>query len=93
MQDALARVRADFNLAKENDFKIAAKLVRGAYMDEERRIALANGVADPINDGFDKTTAMYHSVVDYMLPLVKERQAGAVIASHNEDTVQYALQQ
>ena len=61
-------------------------------MVEERRIASETGKDDPINDGFEKTTEMYHSVVDFILPLVKENHAGVMIASHNEETISYVLE-
>ncbi|XP_065054367.1 hydroxyproline dehydrogenase-like [Rhopilema esculentum] len=91
-KDTLKRVKADHDYATANGFKIAGKLVRGAYMVEERRIASETGKDDPINDGFERTTEMYHSVVDYILPLVKENRAGVMIASHNEETISYVLQ-
>ena len=60
-------------------------------MVEERKIAAETGKEDPINDNYDKTTEVYHSVVDFVLPLIKARQAGFMIASHNEDTILYVL--
>lgn len=60
-------------------------------MVEERRIAAEAGKEDPINDNYDKTTEMYHSVVEYVLPLIKAKQAGFMIASHNESTILYVL--
>ena len=60
-------------------------------MVEEQRIAAETGAEDPINNGYDKTTEMYHSVFDYVLPLIKARQAGFMIASHNEGTILHVL--
>ena len=60
-------------------------------MVEEKRIAAETGMEDPINESYDKTSEMYHSVVDFVLPLIKERQAGFMIASHNENTILYVL--
>ena len=58
-------------------------------MVEERRLAEEEGRIDPICDGYDATTEMYHSVLDYVLPLITSDRAGIMIASHNEDTVAY----
>ena len=90
-QDSLIRLKADYDYATANGFKIAGKIVRGAYMVEERRIAAEQGTQDPINENYDKTTEMYHSVVDFVLPLIKSKQAGFMIASHNESTILYVL--
>ncbi len=87
----MPRIQADHNQAKANGFKIAGKLVRGAYMMEEQRIARENGTEDPICEGFDKTTENYHSIVDFMLSLVKTREAGVMFATHNESTILYSL--
>ena len=60
-------------------------------MVEEKQIAADTGEADPINESYDKTTEMYHSVVDFVLPLIKAEEAGFMIASHNEETILYVL--
>eukprot|EP00794_Sanderia_malayensis_P014304 gene14304-15792_t len=90
-KDTLRKVEADYELAKENGFKLACKLVRGGYMIEEKRLAAERGVEDPICDGLEKTTEMYHSVADFFLPLIKERQAGVMFATHNLSTVTYLV--
>jgi len=90
-KDTLTRIKADYEYAKANGFKIAGKLVRGAYMAEERQLAAETGSEDPINEGYDKTTEMYHSVVDFVLPLVKAGESGFMVATHNENTILYVL--
>ena len=91
LKDTLTRIKADYEYAKANGFKIAGKLVRGAYMAEERQLAAETGSEDPINEGYDKTTEMYHSVVDFVLPLVKAGESGFMVATHNENTILYVL--
>ena len=59
-------------------------------MAEERRLAKEKNTSDPINDSYADTTAMYHLVVSYLLPYVKKKQVGLMIASHNEETVLFA---
>ena len=58
-------------------------------MVEERRLAAEGGYESPICDNFDATTESYHACVNYLLPLVAKQQAGIMIASHNELTVDY----
>ena len=44
-----------------------AKIVRGAYMEKERKLAAKKGYPDPVNDTYEDTSSMYNNVVDYML--------------------------
>ena len=60
-------------------------------MIEERRIASETGSVDPINESYEKTTGMYNSVLDFLLPLVQQEEAGIIVASHNENTIKYAM--
>lgn len=88
-------LKNDLALAEENNYIFAAKLVRGAYMVQERRLAREGGYEDPINPDFDATTQMYHVCVDEVLKNTVKRkpdQVRTMIASHNEDTIRYAIQ-
>merc|ERR1711962_631948 len=88
-KDTLGRIQADCRLGEKLGFKVCGKLVRGAYMIEERRLAKERGYEDPICENFQATTSSYHACVDFLLPLVAKQQAGVMIASHNEDTVDF----
>ncbi|XP_057315607.1 hydroxyproline dehydrogenase-like isoform X2 [Hydractinia symbiolongicarpus] len=88
-KDTLKRIKADHELGSKYGFKIAGKLVRGAYMSLERQLAKGNNHVDPINDTYQDTTHMYHSAVDYLLPYVRRQEVAVMIASHNESTVDY----
>lgn len=60
-------------------------------MLEERRLARENNYPDPINDTFEDTTTSYHSCVDYLLPLISLGEAAIMVASHNENTVDFVI--
>ena len=62
-------------------------------MIEERRLAKEGGYEDPICESFQATTDSYHACVDFLLPLVAKQQAGIMIASHNEHTVDFVKSQ
>ena len=88
-------MKADLAQAEKYNYVFAAKLVRGAYMEQERRLAREYGYEDPINPDFQATSKMYHACLDEVLQNIVKRETGKVkvmIASHNEDTIRYAIQ-
>ncbi|RTG81748.1 proline dehydrogenase [Schistosoma bovis] len=94
LKEALESLTQDLNHAATENFYFGAKLVRGAYMDQERARAKELGYEDPICSDFNATTAMYESCLEEVFKAIKKRRSGQVsvmIASHNEDTVRYAL--
>lgn len=87
-------MKTDLAQSEKQNYLFAAKLVRGAYMEQERRLAREQGYEDPINPNFDATSKMYHACLDEVLKYIVKRQPGHVrimIASHNEDTIRYAI--
>jgi proline dehydrogenase len=95
----LKTVTLDLEQAKRQIFYYGAKLVRGAYMEQERARAKLLGYKDPINPDYEATSAMYHSVLDECLTRIKAlkeagddpQKIGIMVASHNADTVRYGL--
>ncbi|CAF3494106.1 unnamed protein product [Rotaria socialis] len=86
-------LRQDLIRSKNNNFHIGIKLVRGAYMDQERQLAIAMKSIDPIHPNFLTTTECYHRAFIEALKHAKEKnttKTHVIVASHNEDTVQFA---
>lgn len=91
----------DLEQASRQNFYFGAKLVRGAYIEQERARAAALGYADPTNPNFEATTEMYHKTLAECLRRIKKlKDAGVdpkkiaiMVASHNEDTVRFAIDQ
>ncbi|TPP63580.1 Proline dehydrogenase [Fasciola gigantica] len=84
----------DLNQASLENFFFGAKLVRGAYIEQERSRAVALGYEDPICSDYDATSRMYESCVDEVLQSLKTQPNGRVAimtATHNEDTIRYVL--
>ncbi|XP_016986565.1 proline dehydrogenase 1, mitochondrial isoform X1 [Drosophila rhopaloa] len=101
LRETFREVNTDLEQAKRQNFYFGAKLVRGAYMDQERDRAKSLGYPDPVNPTFEATTDMYHKTLSECLRRIKlmkdcdddARKIGIMVASHNEDTVRFAIQQ
>ncbi|XP_050546607.1 proline dehydrogenase 1, mitochondrial-like isoform X2 [Daktulosphaira vitifoliae] len=99
LKETLNEVKTDLNQAERQKFYFGAKLVRGAYIDQERARAAALGYADPTNPSYEATTQMYHNTLTECLTRIKDlkdkgkspNKIGIMVASHNEDTVRFAI--
>lgn len=92
LKEAYDNVTADVELSRREGWHFGAKLVRGAYMQQERDRAAEVGYEDPINLTYEKTNEMYHRCLDYVLEEIRHnRKANVMVASHNEDTVKFTL--
>lgn len=70
----------DLEQAKRQNFYFGAKLVRGAYMEQERERASALGYPDPINANFDGTTEMYHKTLTECLRRIKVQMDNEIVS-------------
>uniref|UniRef100_A0A3Q1FZS9 Proline dehydrogenase n=1 Tax=Acanthochromis polyacanthus TaxID=80966 RepID=A0A3Q1FZS9_9TELE len=92
LKEAYDNVTMDVELSRREGWHFAAKLVRGAYMYQERERAQEIGYEDPINPDYESTNRMYHRCLDYVLDeIALNRNANVMVASHNEDTVKHTL--
>ncbi|XP_070760069.1 proline dehydrogenase 1, mitochondrial [Enoplosus armatus] len=92
LKEAFDNVTMDVELSQREGWHFAAKLVRGAYMYQERERANEIGYEDPINPDYESTNRMYHRCLDYVLDeIALHRNANVMVASHNEDTVKHTL--
>ncbi|XP_071485812.1 hydroxyproline dehydrogenase-like [Diadema antillarum] len=95
LKSAMQNVTAGVAVADAEGFQFGVKVVRGAYMDYERSVAAAQGLTDPVNPTYEATNTMYDHVVAHLMDLVAERggeRVNFIIATHNEDSVQKAVQ-
>uniref|UniRef100_A0A671XU80 Proline dehydrogenase n=1 Tax=Sparus aurata TaxID=8175 RepID=A0A671XU80_SPAAU len=92
LKEAFDNVTMDVELSRREGWHFAAKLVRGAYMYQERERAEEIGYEDPINPDYESTNRMYHRCLDYVLDeIALSGNANVMVASHNEDTVKHTL--
>lgn len=95
LKSAFDTLKEDIELSREESFCFGAKLVRGAYMEQERARAKEMNYPDPINDNYDATTQMYEKSFIYCMEETKRRPLGKIcvmVASHNEGTVKFAVE-
>ncbi|XP_007533448.1 proline dehydrogenase 1, mitochondrial isoform X2 [Erinaceus europaeus] len=92
LKEAYDNVTLDLERAHREGWCFGAKLVRGAYMAQERARAAEMGYEDPINPTYEATNVMYHRCLNYVLEkLTHNTKAEVMVASHNEDTVRFTL--
>ncbi|CAJ1070577.1 proline dehydrogenase 1%2C mitochondrial [Xyrichtys novacula] len=92
LKEAYDNVTVDVELSRREGWYFGAKLVRGAYMYQERDRAKEIGYEDPINPDYEATNMMYHKCLEYVLEEIEHsRKANIMVATHNEDTVKYTL--
>lgn len=77
LKDSESRVARDAERAEREGFVFAAKLVRGAYMVQERALALKHARPSPIHPDADATHRCYNSVVASLLRRVAQGRTSA----------------
>ncbi|XP_036443623.1 proline dehydrogenase 1, mitochondrial [Colossoma macropomum] len=93
LKEAYDNVSVDVELSRRESWCFGAKLVRGAYMHQERQRAAEIGYEDPINPDYESTNRMYHRCLEYILEEINHnRKTNVMVASHNEDTVKFTLE-
>lgn len=76
--------------AKKENFKIGAKIVRGAYMEKENRRARKHGKKSPICRNKEATDVNFNAVMSYCLDHLED--ISVFIGTHNEISNYLALQ-
>ncbi|KAH9639762.1 hypothetical protein HF086_010968 [Spodoptera exigua] len=95
LKNTYQEILTDLEQAQRQNFYWGAKLVRGAYIEQERARAAAMGYDDPTCENVEATTVSFHKCLKEILSRVKgpnKERLGIMVASHNEDTVRYAIQ-
>lgn len=86
-------MRSVLQKAERDGFKFGAKLVRGAYMVQERQRAADMGYEDPIHRTKPDTDACYEECWSMVLDsMTHDSGAELMIASHNEKSVRAVTQ-
>ena len=82
----------DLKFSDISGFSYGVKLVRGAYMEQERDNAKEKGYEDPIWPTKEDTHSCYHHLVDLLLQQVELGKLHVLFGTHNEETVKFITQ-
>lgn len=88
--DRLQFLKQSFEAAEQRDFILGAKLVRGAYMEKERRRADEQGYFSPIQPDKETTDKDYNLAIEFCIEHIDK--IAVIVASHNEYSNLYATQ-
>lgn len=93
LKDTRDNLLVDMVLSRRENFHFGVKLVRGAYMEQERDRALELGYEDPVQPDYQSTNENYHNNLSTILEEIQETgKVDVMVATHNENTVKYTLQ-
>jgi proline dehydrogenase len=82
--DRLHFLRISHQIAEAQGFVLGLKLVRGAYMEKERALALEKNKQSPIQISKEATDADYDEAVRFCMDHI--HSTAVIIASHNEQS-------
>ncbi|CAM8997925.1 unnamed protein product [Rhodiola kirilowii] len=84
LKDAGERLHLVHSAAKKMGVPLGFKMVRGAYMSSERKLAQALDVESPIHDTIQDTHNCYNDCVNFLLEKISEGcGSNLVLATHN----------
>jgi len=93
LTDSHERLMKEIENSRRFNYKFAAKLVRGAYMVGERQRARELGIPSPVFSTLKQTHANYNkSLVDVLRELKAGRGGNVMVASHNQESVELAVE-
>lgn len=82
--DRLGFLKDSFEAAENRKFILGAKLVRGAYMEKERRRAAEMGYPSPIQPDKESTDRDYDAAVAFCI--THHDKIATIVATHNEQS-------
>jgi proline dehydrogenase len=82
--DKLASLKADAGIASQEKFFLGAKLVRGAYMEKERKRALSMNYPSPIQANKESTDRDYDHALQFCISEIA--LISFVAGTHNEQS-------
>lgn len=93
LKNTYLRVHIDQIMLERRKKMFGCKFVRGAYIVQERQRAEDMGYSDPICPTMQDTHDNYDRCVLRMLPKIKAGQAEYMLATHNQQSIELAVNQ
>jgi proline dehydrogenase len=88
--DRLQFIKDSCRFAKENNFKLGMKLVRGAYLVKERKRATDLNYPSPIHENKQSTDNDFNSAIEFCVNPLND--VYIIVGSHNEYSNLYATE-
>ncbi len=88
--DRLQFLKDSWQAAEERNFILGAKLVRGAYMEKERKRANENNYPSPIQPDKESSDNDYNAGLEFCVDHID--RIALIVASHNEYSNLYATE-
>jgi proline dehydrogenase len=88
--DRLKFLKDSYEAAEERNFILGAKLVRGAYMEKERKRAEEKGYPSPIQPDKESSDRDFDEGIKFCIDHID--RVALVVASHNERSNMYAAE-
>jgi proline dehydrogenase len=89
-KDRLEYLKQSFDAASKNGYYLGAKLVRGAYMEKERKRASDHGYPSPIQHSKSHTDKDYDAALKFCIDNID--QIAICAGTHNEQSSLYLVQ-
>lgn len=70
----MCRIMKWFEFCRENDLRIGMKLVRGAYLNEERKLAEEGKYPSPVCDSVEETHKNYNDSLKYVFEYLRDKE-------------------
>jgi len=83
LRDARDRLEAMVAAAERERVRLGLKVVRGAYLTRETRLAASLGVPSPIHGSIQDTHDCYNGCAAVLLDRVRRGSASVMLATHN----------
>ncbi|CAG0922750.1 unnamed protein product [Notodromas monacha] len=76
LKDALSALEAHSDWALKQGLHFGAKIVRGAYLEKEKSVALGAGIPCPLTDSYQHTNANYDRAVEEIILKISAGEKG-----------------
>ncbi|XP_068336579.1 proline dehydrogenase 2, mitochondrial-like [Pyrus communis] len=91
LKDARERLLLATKVADKVGVPMGFKVVRGAYMSSEGKLASSLGYKSPIHDCIEDTHACYNDCASFMLERIANGSDAVVLATHNVESGRLAM--